>query len=48
MVRLDRNQKQSRAEEKLLERNTMYLGGNVQLKEGYEEELYRGSKRQIT
>jgi len=37
-VRLDRNQRQSRAEKKMLERNTVCPGGNAQPREG----LYRG------
>jgi len=34
-VRLDRNQRQSRAEERMLGRNAAYLGGNAQLRGGY-------------
>ena len=33
-VRLDRNQRQSRAEERVLGRNIAYLGGNAQPREG--------------
>ena len=34
-MRLDRNQKQSRAEERILERNTACPQGNVQPREGF-------------
>jgi len=47
-IRLDRNQRQSRAEEKVLERNTAHPEGNVQPREGYERELYGGRGGQIT
>jgi len=43
-VRLDRNQRQSRMEERMLERNMACLGGNAQPREG---ELYRGREGQI-
>jgi len=43
-VRLDRNQRQSRAEERVLGRNTACLGGNVQPREG---RSYGGRGRQI-
>jgi len=33
-VRLDRNQRQSRIEERMLERNAAYPGGNAQPREG--------------
>jgi len=44
-VRLDRNQKQSRMEERILERNVVCPGGNVQPRGGG---LYRGRGEQIT
>jgi len=44
-VRLDRNQRQSRAEERVLGRNMVYPGGNVQPRGGG---LYGGRGRQIT
>jgi len=48
-VQLDKNQRQSRAEERLLGRNTAYLGGNIQPREGgYRERSYRGKGEQIT
>ena len=34
-VRLDRNQRQSRAEERMLGRNAACLGGNAQLRGGF-------------
>jgi len=37
-VRLDRNQRQSRAEQRMLERNAMRLGGNAQPRGGRMEE----------
>jgi len=43
-VRLDRNQRQSRAEERVLGRNTVRLGGNVQPRGGGS---YRGREGQI-
>ena len=46
-VRLDRNQRQSRAEERILERNTACLQGNVQSRKGIGEESYRGKGGQI-
>jgi len=45
VVRLDRNQRQSRMEERILERNMVYPGGNTQPRGG---ELYRGRGGQIT
>jgi len=42
---LDRNQRQSRAEERVLERNVVCPGGNVQPREGGS---YRGRGGQIT
>ena len=42
-VKLDRNQRQSRAEERMLGRNAARPGGNVQPREG----SYRGKERQI-
>ena len=44
-VRLDRNQKQSRMEERILERNVVCPGGNVQPRGGG---LYGGREGQIT
>jgi len=44
-VRLNRNQRQSRTEERILGRNTVYPGGNVQPRGGG---LYGGRERQIT
>jgi len=44
-VRLDRNQRQSRAEERVLGRNAVRLGRNVQPRGGG---LYRGRGGQIT
>jgi len=43
-VRLDRNQRQSRAEERVLGRNTVHPGGNMQPREG---RSYRGRGGQI-
>jgi len=45
VVRLDRNQRQSRAEEKVLGRNAACPGGNIQPRGG---ESYRGKGGQIT
>jgi len=47
-VRLDRNQRQSRAEERILGRNAAHPGGNAQPRGGYGEGLYGGRKGQIT
>ena len=47
VVRLNRNQKQSRIEERMLERNTVHLGGNVQSREDYRGGSYRGKEGQI-
>jgi len=47
-VRLDRNQRQDRAEEKMLGRNVVCPGENVQLRGGYWGGLYRGKGKQIT
>jgi len=44
-VRLDRNQRQSRTKKRILGRNAVYPGGNVQPRGGG---LYGGRKRQIT
>jgi len=41
-VRLDRNQRQSRAEERILGRNVVYLGGNAQPREGYRRGSHGG------
>jgi len=46
-VRLDRNQRQSRAEERVLGRNTACPGGNVQLREGVGGGSYGGRGGQI-
>jgi len=43
-VRLDRNQRQSRAEERVLGRSTAHLGGNAQPREG---RSYGGREGQI-
>jgi len=47
-VRLDRNQRQSRAEKRMLERNAVYPGGNVQQRGGYGGESYGERGGQIT
>jgi len=47
-VRLDRNQRQSRAEERMLERNAVCLQGNIQPRGGLGEGSYRGREEQIT
>jgi len=47
-VRLDRNQRQSRAEEKMLERNVACPGGNVQPRGGFGGGSYGGRGGQIT
>jgi len=44
-VRLDRNQRQSRIEERMLERNAVYPGGNTQPRGG---ESYGERRGQIT
>jgi len=47
-VRLDRNQRQSRAEKRVLGRNVACPGRNIQPRgEGYKEESYRGRGGQI-
>jgi len=46
-VRLDRNQRQSRAEERMLGRNMVYPGGNAQPRGGYRGGSYGGRGRQI-
>jgi len=46
-VRLDRNQRQSRAEERILERNAACLGGNAQPRGGYGGGSYEGRGEQI-
>jgi len=48
VVRLDRNQRQSRIEEKILGRNVTCPGGNVQSRGGYGGGLYGGRGGQIT
>jgi len=47
-VRLDGNQRQSRAEKRILRRNVVCPGGNVQQKGGYGGESYGGRGGQIT
>ena len=47
-VRLDRNQRQRRAEERMLGRNIVCPGGNVQPREGYREGSYGRRGEQIT
>jgi len=47
-VRLDRNQRQSRAEERMLERNVVRPGGNVQPRGSFGGGSYRGKGGQIT
>ena len=47
LVRLDRNQRQSRVEERMLERNTMCPLRNIQQRGGFGEGLYEGRERQI-
>jgi len=46
-VRLDRNQRQSRAEERMLRRNTAHLGENAQPRGGYGGGSYGGRGGQI-
>ena len=46
-VRLDRNQRQSRAEKRMLGRNAVRLGGNAQPRGGLGGGLYRGREGQI-
>ena len=45
---MDRNQRQSRAEEKMLERSAARPGGNVQPREGFGGGSYGGRGGQIT
>jgi len=47
-VRLDRNQRQNRAEQRMLGRNVVRLGGNMQPREGFGGRSYRGKEGQIT
>jgi len=47
-VRLDRNQRQSRAEERMLGGNTAHPGGNAQQRGGYRGGSYGGRRGQIT
>jgi len=47
-VRLDRNQRQSRAEERMLGRNAACPGGNAQPRESFGGGLYGGRGGQIT
>ena len=46
-MRLDRNQRQSRVEERILERNTVHLQRNVQSRGGFSKESYRRREGQI-
>ena len=46
-VRLDRNQRQSKAEERILGKNAAHPGENTQPREGYGGGLYRGREGQI-
>jgi len=48
VVRLNRNQRQSRAEERILGRNMVCPQGNAQPREGLGGESYGGRGRQIT
>jgi len=48
VVRLDRNERQSRTEERTLGRNTVYPEGNVQQREGFGGGSYGGRGEQIT
>jgi len=47
-VRLDRNQRQSRTEERTLERNPVCLLGNIQQREGFSRGSYGRKEGQIT
>jgi len=47
-VRLDRNQRQSRTEERTLERNPVCLLGNTQQREGFGGGSYGRKEGQIT
>jgi len=47
-VRLDRNQRQSRVEERMLGRNAAHPGGNAQPRGGFGGGSYRGKGEQIT
>jgi len=47
VVRLDRNQRQSRAEERILGRNTVHPQGNVQSRGGFSGGSYREREEQI-
>ena len=46
-VRLDRNQRQSKAEGRMLERNTVHLQGNAQSRKGFSRGSYGGKEGQI-
>jgi len=46
-VRLDRNQRQSRAKKRILERNAVCLGEDMQPRGGYGGGLYEGRGEQI-
>ena len=46
-VRLDRNQRQSRAKERILGRNAVHPQRNVQPRGGFSEELYKRREGQI-
>jgi len=47
-VRLDRNQRQSKVEKRMLERNTAHPGGNAQPRKGFGGGSYGGRGEQIT
>jgi len=47
-MRLDRNQRQSRAEKRILRRNVVCPGGNLQQRGDYGGGSYRGRGEQIT
>ena len=46
-VRLDRNQRQSRVEKRMLGKNMVHLQGNAQPSRGFREGLYEGRRGQI-
>ena len=46
-MKLDRNQRQSRAKERILERNTVCLQGNIQPRRGIGEGSYKRKGGQI-
>ena len=47
VVRLDRNQRQSRAEKRILGKNVAHPSGNAQQREGFGGGSYRGRREQI-